>query len=397
MSEPRKLFTFEFVGLCVIAFLAACNVSVFYNLFNYLQTLGIPGGLCGLVIGAYSMTAMLLYVAASPFLNVANAPRVTLGGMIMIAASGIAYLFVHSFWGLIALRVLNGAGQFCMSGGVMALFVSVIPPDKNGQAFGLYSVAILVAYAGVPALMDTIAPFIPTPPDGYAAATVSLLPAAWIMWRIRQRRRNGPKVSVISGHSLSWAHIRLNVAQLPVKLLLLLNMSYFANWSSLFFFFKGFAQQQGIANVGAFFTVQMGLMMLIRLLGGRLFDTVSKVKLTGACFIIISIGHLALDHLPGTWAVPFVGIIFGLGMGLGYPAINGLMFQVSTPEFRSLNANLMLCAVQAGYFFGPVVGGIVVAHSGYHGYFIANSGLAAGAAILSVALAFNNPYESHSG
>jgi len=39
MSEPRKLFTFEFVGCCIIAFLAMCNVSVFYNLFNYLQTL----------------------------------------------------------------------------------------------------------------------------------------------------------------------------------------------------------------------------------------------------------------------------------------------------------------------------------------------------------------------
>jgi MFS family permease len=396
MSKPRSLFTFEFIGLCVVAFLAACNVSVFYNLFNYLQTLGIPVGLCGLVIGTYSMTAMVLYVVASPFLNVANAPRIILGGMAMIAASGIAYLFVHSFWGLMALRVVNGAGQFCMSGGVMALFVSVIPSEKSGQAFGLYSVAILVAYAGVPALMDTLAPFIPTPPDGYAAATVSLLPAAWIIWRIRRRHRNGPKIAEASGHMSSWADIRFNVTQLPVALLLLLNMSYFANWSSLFFFFKGFAQQQGLANVGAFFTVQMAFMMLIRLLGGRLFDTVNKVKLTVACFIIIAVGHLALDHLPGTWAVPFVGVLFGLGMGLGYPAINGLMFQVSALHFRSLNANLMLCAVQAGYFVGPVVGGLMVAHSGYHGYFIANSGLAVGAVILGVLLAFNTPRSSGS-
>jgi len=315
MTEPRSLFTFEFIGLCMVALLAACNVSVFYYLFNYLQTLGIPGGLCGLVIGTYSITAMALYVVASPFLNVANSPRIILGGMVMIVASGIAYLFVHSFWGLMALRVLNGAGQFCMSGGVMVLFVSVIPPEKSGQAFGLYSVAILVAYAGVPAVMDTLAPFIPTPPDGYAAATVSLLPAAWIIWRIRRKNRDQQEVDVASGHLSSWADIRFNVTQLPVTLLLLLNMSYFANWSSLFFFFKGFAQQQGLTNVGAFFTVQMAIMTLIRLLGGRLFDVVDKVKLTGACFIIIAIGHLALDHLPGTWAVPFVGVLFGLGMG----------------------------------------------------------------------------------
>ncbi|MGC8605900.1 MAG: MFS transporter, partial [Desulfomonilaceae bacterium] len=242
MTESPRLFTFEFFGLCVVAFLAICNVSVFYNLFNYLQTVGIPTGLCGLVIGAYSLTAMVLYLVASPFLNRANAPRIMLLGMALMIVSGIGYLFVHSFWGLIGLRVLNGAGQFCTSGGVMALFVSVIPLEKSGQAFGLYSVAILLAYAGVPALMDALAPFIPSPPYGYAATTVSLVPAAWIVLRIRQRQGNttgsGPQ-----GQLPAWADIRANVLQLPVALLLLLNMSYFSNWSSLFFLFKGFAQQ----------------------------------------------------------------------------------------------------------------------------------------------------------
>ncbi len=117
MTEPRKLLTFEFIGLCLIAFLAVCNVSVFYNLFNYLQTLGIPAGLRGLVIGTYSLTAMVLYLIASPFLNTANAPRTMLLGMVLMVASGFAYFFVHSLWGLLALRMLNGAGQFCTSGG----------------------------------------------------------------------------------------------------------------------------------------------------------------------------------------------------------------------------------------------------------------------------------------
>jgi len=124
-----------------------------------------------------------------------------------------------------------------------------------------------------------------------------------------------------------------------------------------------------------------------RLLAGRLFDVVDKTRLVGVCFIIVAMGHLALDQLPGTWAVPLVGIFFGLGMGLGYPAINGLMFQVSTLRFRSLNANLMLLAVQAGFFLGPVVGGAMVAHWDYHGYFLASSGLAIVAATLSVVLA----------
>src|SRR6185369_9916959 len=335
----------------------------------------------------YPLTAMLLYLVASPFMNTDNAPRTMLLGIAILIASGLCYFYVHSFWGLIALRMFNGAGQFCLSAGAMALFVAVIPPEKSGQAFGLYSVAILAAYGGGPAIMDSLAAFIPTPPHGYAAATLSLLPAVWIILQIRRRRNMRLQAASQTAHLPAWTDVRDNLSQLPVALLLLLNMSYFANWSSLFFLFKGFAQQQGLANVGAFFTVQMGLMIVIRLLAGRLFDRVNKVGLVGASFIIVAAGHLAMDHLPGVWGVPLVGAIFGRGMGMGYPRINGLMFEVSAAHFRSLNANLMLFAVQAGFFIGPVIGGALVANHGYHGYFLVSIALALAAVALSILLA----------
>ena len=75
MTESRKLLTFEFLGLCLVTFMAFCNFTIFYNLFNYLRTLGIPADLRGLVIGSYSLTSLLVYVLASPFLTPANASR----------------------------------------------------------------------------------------------------------------------------------------------------------------------------------------------------------------------------------------------------------------------------------------------------------------------------------
>jgi MFS family permease len=213
MTEPRKLLTFEFVGLCLVTFLAFCNITVFYNLFNYLQTLGIPPELRGLVIGTYSLTAMVLYLVASPFLNMANAPRTILLGMVMMVASGLGYFFVHSFWGLLALRMLNGAGQFCTAGGAMTLFVTVIPPEKSGQAFGLYSVAILLAYAVVPTLMDTLVSLIPTPPHGYAATTVSMGLAAR---PLTKRGEHYPRCSKSCSRRSWWIEIR---SRTPVRLM----------------------------------------------------------------------------------------------------------------------------------------------------------------------------------
>ena len=386
MHEPRKILTFEFLGLCVVIFLAFCNVTVFYNLFNYLQTIGIPADLRGLVVGSYSLTAMLLYLLVSPFLTPANATRAMLLGIAVVTLCGISYLFVYSFWGLLGLRIINGFGQFLMSAGAMTLFVSVIPKERSGQAFAIYSVAILLPFAAVPAVMDALVFFIPTPPHGYAGATVTLIPAAWIVLHIRRRRLEQSGM-VEKRHLPAWSDIRANVTQLPIALLLLLNAIYIINWSSMFFLIKGFADEQGITNVGSFFAVQTGLMIAFRLLGGRFFDVFDKARVVVATFVVIAIGHLALDNLPGAWAISLVAIIFGVGMGMGQPAFHGLMFEVSPPRFRPLNANLILFATQAGFFLGPVLGGALVARWGYHGYFLFSVGLALAAAFISILLA----------
>jgi MFS family permease len=242
---------------------------------------------------------------------------------------------------------------------------------------------MLLSFATVPAIMDALAPFIPTPPHGYAGATLMLVPAAWVTWQIRRRRRVQAEEAE-SKRFPGWSVIRANMAQFPVMLLLVLNLVYMMNWSSLLYLFKGFADQQGVGNVGSFFSVMMGLMIVMRLLAGRLFDAVDKVWMLAATFAIIALGHLGLDHLPGVWAISPVALIFGAGMGMGHPSLNGLMLEVSAPRFRPLNANLMLFAVQAGYFLGPVLGGALVGRWGYHGYFLFNIGLALTATLLAV-------------
>jgi MFS family permease len=382
MTGPNRLFTFEYVGICLVSFFALCNFTAFYDLFHYLDMLGVPHDVGGLVVGSYSLTAMVLFLVVSPFLHPGNATRTMLLGIVLLVATGVSYLFVHSLPGLVALRMIGGAGQFCLGSGAMALLVSVIPSNKSGQAFGFYSTAILVAFASVPALMDAFAPFARVPPYGFAAATLTLLPAAWIVLRIQARQRDRLAGAAHHGHLPSWADVRANATQPIILLLIVVHTTYFINWSSIFFLFKGFARLQGIGNVGAFFTVQMIVMMAIRLLGGRLFDRLDKMVLAGISFTLVAVGHLALHELPGPWAIAPIAVLFGIGMGAGYPAINGYMFEVSEPRFRALNANLMLFAVQAGSFLGPSIGGGVVARGGYGGYFVFSIVLALGSAAL---------------
>lgn len=388
-TGSRPLLGFEFIGLCVVAFLAVANGTSYYNLFGHLEGLGVPGGLRGVVVGAYSLTAMALYLLASPFITPRVAPRVMLGGIAVLVAGGLGWLVVRSFWALLLLRAFCGAGHFLMGAGATALLVTVIPAARSGQAFGLYSVAILLAYGIVPAAMDAIVPWLGSPPRGYAAATLALLPAAWIVLRLR-RRIPGPAPQRPPPGRTPHAELWANVSRPPVALLLLLNVAYFTNWSSLYYLYKGFAEERQLGNVGSFLSVLTAVMVLIRLVAGRLFDRFHKARLAAVSFGVIAVSHLALRHLPGG-AVPLVGALFGLGLGADYPALNGLMFDLSEPRLRPQNANLMLFAVQAGSFLGPAAGGALVVARGYPSYFLAAAGLAVLSAAASAALSRVRP------
>jgi MFS family permease len=178
MPSPRRLLSFEFASLCLIAFLAVANGTAYYNLFGHLAALGIPAELRGLVVGAHSLVAMGLYLVASPFLTVRNAPRAMLAGIAVLVVGGLSFLVVRSFWGLLLLRSFCGAGGFLLGAGATSLLVGVIPPDRSGEAFGIYSVAILAAYGIVPAGMDLLVPHLPSVATGYALAGLVLLPAS---------------------------------------------------------------------------------------------------------------------------------------------------------------------------------------------------------------------------
>lgn len=383
----NNLMKLEFIGLCLITFLASCNLTVYYNLFNYLQSLGIPVEQRGMVIGVYSLTAMTLYLLASPFLHPGNAAKIMLFGMLLLIASGFGYFFTGAFWGLMAMRILNGAGQFCIGAGAMTLLVHVIPREHSGQAFSIYSVAFLVSYGCVPALMDNISRLTPSTPHGYAAMSLLMIPSALLILFINRRHPDESGPVPVRNIASAFSNLDKSIRHAPVAILLFFNTCYFYNWSSLFYLFKEYAQLNHIPNVGLFFSVQTCLMIVFRLMAGRLFDQVNKQILVGGAFLTIALGHLALDNVTSTWGVVLVGILFGLGTGIGYPSIYGLMYQISTPDSRHMNANLMNFAVQAGFFFGPVIGSALVASHGYHGYFMASIILSIGVVITNIAMA----------
>ena len=361
-----NLFNFEFITVCTVTFLALCNVAVFYNFHLYLQGLGFSGKESGFLIGLYSLTAMALYLTISKHISLNNAFTCMLIGIFMVAGCGVAYLFAKCYWALVIVRIVNGAGIFLVMASAIVVFVAIIPPKKTGLAFSLYSVAMLLPYSIMPAVSELVLPFTDTPTKIYLATAGLLLPAAGFLSLVRSRIGNRlSDQDIEKSQTIERGGEIKNLFRKPVLSILLVNSVYFTIFASLFFLFEGLAVQRGINNPGFFFTTQMGVMIVIRLVGGQIFDKFSKVALVTIAFTITGAGFGLLWLIADpAWIFP-IAAVFGLGMGLCVPPLNSLMYLVTRPQYRGYNANMMMLAVHFGNFMGPFVGAWIIDAGGY--------------------------------
>lgn len=369
MNETARtpaLFTPEFIGLCLLVFLIYCNITVFYNLYGFLAGIGIAPEWRGFLIGCSSLSTIALFLVAGPFLTRRNAPRWACLGAFLLLACGLSYGLARGVAAILAVRLVHGAAISLLTASCMTLLVSSIPPERGGQAFSFYSVAILLPYSIVPLVFDLLAPLLPSPAWGYGLMALLLLPATAVIRGIDRRSRGGGPASASA--PMGFRDMFANARRPPVALLLTGNAVYLVTFSSLFFMAKSLFQHLGHANVGSFFTIQMCGMIAVRVLANRVFDRIPKARLIRVSFALSAASFGVMAAATSLAMLYLAALVMGLGMGLGSPALYGLMFSVSEPRFKAVNSNLMMVALQIGNFLGPMLGAFSVHQLGFSGF-----------------------------
>ncbi|WP_415713717.1 MFS transporter [Maridesulfovibrio sp.] len=368
MAEKQSLPLLEFITLCCVVFMAVCNISVYYSLNVYLLGLGFTKTVSGFLISVYSLSGMLMYLTVSSLITAGNAYRFMFAGMVLVSLCGGGYLCMHDFWPLLLLRIGQGVGIFMVLAPCVAILVSMVSQENVGSAFSLYSTALLLPYAVMPHVSEQLGPLVDGPELIYAA-TAGLIPVAFLLTLFLRFRTSGMKKNgQETMRDISTRESYANLSRLKIISVLAVNGVYFMIFTGLFFLFQDFAHSRGVVRAGYFFSLQMGVMIAIRLFGGTLFDRFSKRGLIVTAFVFTAGGFILLNGLHDEGMLLPVAVIFGIGMGLSAPALNSLMFVVSEPRFRSFNVNMMMFTVHMGSFFGPLLGGIAVDSIGYNGF-----------------------------
>jgi len=374
MLKQEKLITWEFLALNAIMFLTYCNIAVFFQFYNYLGTLPIAQQSFGLLIALFSVTVLIIRPIISPLLHPGNARRWIAISCALVIASLLLYNVAHDFQTMAAVRLIHGAAYVILATAVLAKLVGCIPRDRSGQAFGLISVITLLPYAVIPPLLEPLNRWAGGFDQVLNLSALLMIPAFPMLYLVRgqasyaETARNG---------RIGLGRLTRNLKDRRVAFLLLLSLVVWTTFTPVFYFLKEYGSKIGATNPGWFFTLSTFTEMAVRLFAGRTFDRFDKSRSLAYSLAWLGLGYIVLAHVSDLTVFYAMGLFLGIGWGVAMPLLSGLMFDISEPEFRALNSNLAMEMFQAGFFFGPLLGGVILIHGGYQMLFYACGGILA--------------------
>lgn len=356
------LWSFEFLALCAISVLAFSNLAIFYGFYSYLSELGIPPQWRGPLMALEPFTAFLVRPFLGRFLTLNNGVRFMFTGLVLATASLLLYPVTTSIPALALVRILHGAGFVIVVGGVMGVLTAFLSREKSAQGFGLFSITILLPHAIVPPFAELLLPHLPGHGAVYAVAAPLMVPAMLLLIPLRRKTR-ALAATMPAAHleRPSWGEALGGLRDSAVGLLCSANMFLVAAHSLVFFFMRDFALGLALANPGLFFTCANAATITVRLVFGSSLNTIDQGGVLARAFFGLGL-LLPLISLAWTpWALLCLAPLYGTGMALTMPLINAAMLKISPPKLRAFNANLLMVAVDAGFFVGPLLGGALVA------------------------------------
>jgi len=362
MKSEQRLLNPGFIVLNIFILFAFCNLAVFYSFYDYLGTLDISEHWRGVLIGLLPVSALILRPFISSRLEIKNAVMAMALGLGTAVACLFLYSRVQTLAGFFPLRIIHGTAYVLLVSASITLLVAVMPKEKSGQGFGLVSIMTLLPYAVVPLIIEKGFTQLHQS-QVYFYTGLILAGSAILLIPLNKIVKSHYPVPGQEGEPVSpKGHIWINLRQGSILALLLANGLVFSAFSLVFFFLKTFSGTMGMGDAGLFFTVSTLVMIVSRIVMGPLFDKFNKAALILISLGVFSISLFFLGQVTSNGQFYGIAVLYGLGVGGATPLLNGLMFMVSEPEYRGLNTNLMMEMVDAGFFLGPIAGGLAVAN-----------------------------------
>ncbi|TYO96907.1 MFS transporter [Desulfallas thermosapovorans] len=354
--STNALWTRDFVIIFLVnLFIFVSFQMLLPTLPVYAKHLGGQETAMGMIIGVFTVSALLVRPFVGQVLDSSGRRGPLLLGLAVFMLSVLAYNWAFSIIALLAFRFLHGFGWGIISTAAGTVATDLIPRKRLGEGMGYFGLTSTISMAIAPVIGLYILNRAGFPTLFYISTILSfiaLVLAVLIRYpRVENKGQSGRGVKAL----IEPKAIRPSVSLLLVA----------TTYGAVVSFIAIYAGQQGITNIGIFFTVYALALTVTRPLSGILADRrgFDVAVLPGMVLIIAAM--LVLSQAQQLWMFLLAGVLYGVGFGGMMPSLQALAVKDVIPARRGAANSTFFSAFDLGIGLGAVMWGAVAQATSY--------------------------------
>ncbi len=369
--KNEKLFSRNFVLTTLSTF--AVFTSFYFLLVTlpiYIQELGGTESEIGLIIGVFTISAVLLRPYLGREVDRRGRKNILAAGLLVFLFSMLLYNYTTSVASLLMLRVLHGIGWGAATTAATTLIADIAPIHRRGEAMGIFGMASNVAMAIGPMLSFALL-YASGFPTLFAVSAAIALVSLLLVLPISETVVVRPRTPLFSKEAF-----------FPSVLMFAVTLTY----GSIVSFLPLFVQKQGITtNPGVFFTVLAITLIFTRVLAGKLSDIKGRKFVIVPGMILITLGLWVLSAADSLWVFLAAALLYGLGFGSVHPTLIALLVDRVNERGRGAAMGTFTAAFDLGIGAGSILLGMVLQYSGFKVMYLLGGLIVLAGAVLFIA------------
>lgn len=330
----------------------------------YATFLGASDLIVGYVVSISTLTGLVLKPLVGALSDHTGRRWLLLLGLVLFTGVPFLYRFVETPQDLYAVRLLHGTAT-AVFGPVSLAYVAEMGAARRAERLGIFGMGRSFSYLSGPLIGAALLQFLPAEQAFTLIGLISclaLLPGLRLTESVRIRPRVplgiAQMMTSISSSRSFWLVAGLEIVVHIVSYALKAFLPLYALQ----------AVGHNLIMIGAFFTLQEAVQMVVRPWAGRMADRHGHQRLIFAGLVVLTLAMSLLAYSDGAalWAVAF-------GMGAGIALILPATLSMLTAEVRPDGLGAGMGALGAmrnlAKVLGPVLGGLILTGTSYQGLF----------------------------
>lgn len=359
-TSRSTIWNRNFVSILIInTCLAFANSSTNTLVSTYAKYLGAGAVIIGALTGMFYAVAFTMRPISGPVTTKLDKRKLIIFANILGVIVNIGYAFSGSITLFVAFRVLNGI-QFSIIGSLaMTVASDSLPEDKIGSGLGIYGVGGATAMAIGPTVgiaLRNLGIHLVSEDFGYMLVylfgtfcmLISLIPS--FMLRIPKRTKQE------LADTGAWYKNIIAANAIPPAIVMMLVTIGYALYNTYLF---PFAEDKGIAGIGAFYTVFAIALISVRPFTGKMVDKHGSFKLILIGAFLFAVSFVIVGFSSSLLTVLIASAIGAIGYSTAQPAIQAMCIHSVQPIKRAVASNTNFFGMDMGFFLGPLVGSFI--------------------------------------